>query len=78
MNLFRLNGNFNSLEQTQNYLQRQWQIPPLQSGYLEMLIIHQEYGPIGLFALAEYSPIHCRAEHLIGLFPPYLSSPDRS
>ncbi|WP_216093247.1 GNAT family N-acetyltransferase, partial [Candidatus Marithrix sp. Canyon 246] len=68
MRLFRLNGDFNSLEQTQNYLEKQWQHSPEQSGYLEILIIHKRKGPIGLLALADYSPVHCRAEYLIGLF----------
>jgi RimJ/RimL family protein N-acetyltransferase len=68
MHRFRLNDTPSSVEEVRRRLERQWQSSPEQSGYLEMLIIHKKYGPIGLAVLAEYSPFHRRAEYLIGLF----------
>ncbi|BAP54825.1 hypothetical protein THII_0528 [Thioploca ingrica] len=65
---FRVNDTPQNVEEVRNRLKRQWQSTPEQSGYLEMLIIHKKYGPIGLAVLAEYSPFHRRAEYLIGLF----------
>jgi RimJ/RimL family protein N-acetyltransferase len=66
MHRFRLNDTPQSVEEVRSRLERQWQSK--QSDYLEMLIIHKKHGPIGLAALAGYSPLHCRAEYLIGLF----------
>ncbi len=68
MRLFRLNDcPANVAEVHQQLVQRQ-QIPPEQETYLELLIIHRRYGPIGLCALADYAPFHRRAEYLVGLF----------
>lgn len=65
---FRINDMLQNVEEVRNRLKQQWQSTPEQSGYLEMLIIHKKYGPIGLAVLADYSPFHRRAEYLIGLF----------
>ncbi len=43
---------------------------PEQLGFLELLIVHKELGPIGMTVLAEYRPLHRRAEFLMGLFEP--------
>lgn len=68
MRLFRLNDcPANVAEVHQQLVQRQ-QIPPEQETYLELLIVHRRYGPIGLCALADYAPFHRRAEYLVGLF----------
>ena len=68
MRLFRLNDcPANAAEVHQQLVQRQ-QIPPEQETYLELLIIHRRYGPIGLCALADYATFHRRAEYLVGLF----------
>ena len=68
MRLFRLNDTPKSqAEVHQNLVQRQ-QILPDRQKYLELLIVHKKHGAIGLAALADYSPLHRRAEYLIGLF----------
>lgn len=41
---------------------------PVEIGYIEWLILHKQHGPVGVTALGDYSPIHQRAEFLIGLF----------
>lgn len=68
MRLFRLNDSPTSQADVhQNLVQRQ-QIPPDREKYLELLIVHKQHGAIGLAALADYAPLHQRAEYLIGLF----------
>ena len=70
MRLFRLNDRPTSeAEVHRNLVQRQ-QLPPNQDRYLEVLIVHKRHGAIGLAALADYAPLHRRAEYLIGLFDP--------
>jgi len=68
MRLFRLNDSPQSVGDVQQRLGRQQQVPPDQNTYLELLILHRRYGPIGLCALADYLKLHRRAEYLIGLF----------
>ncbi len=68
MHLFRINDTPQSVNKVRRRLERQWQSTPEKSGYLEMLIIHKKHGAIGLAVLANYSPVHRRAEYLIGLF----------
>ena len=41
---------------------------PAQLGYLEFMIEHKQHGPIGIASLSDYSPVHRRAEYLIGIF----------
>lgn len=68
MRLFRLNNTPASAAVVHQQLVRRQQIPPQQETYLELLIIHRRHGPIGLCALANYAPLHRRAEYLVGLF----------
>jgi len=68
MHWFRLNDTPQGVDEVHTRLKRLWQYTPEQSRYLEMLVIHKRYGPIGIAALAEYSPLHHRAECLVGLF----------
>jgi len=41
---------------------------PVELGYVEFMIEHKKYGAIGVAVLSDYSPVHKRAEYLIGLF----------
>jgi len=68
MHLFRLNTFHNSLSSLRASLAQKLETPPEQTGYLEMLIIHKLYGAIGISFLADFSPIHRRAEFAVGLF----------
>lgn len=68
MRLFRLNDRPTCVADVHQALVNRQQIPPDQERYLELLILHRRYGPIGLCALADYAPLHRRAEYLIGLF----------
>lgn len=68
MRLFRLNDSINSEYQLAERLAKRLQVAPAKSGYLELLLIHQQKGPIGVVALADYAPLHRRTELLIGLF----------
>lgn len=43
-------------------------IPIRDARYLEYLIIHKTHGPIGWLAIADYEPLHSRAEYLFGFF----------
>ncbi|MEM9117685.1 MAG: GNAT family protein [Cyanobacteria bacterium P01_F01_bin.56] len=68
MRLFRLNDCPASVAEVHQQLVQRQQIPPEQETYLELMIIHHRHGPIGLCALADYAPLHRRAEYLVGLF----------
>lgn len=68
MRLFRLNDSPANEAEVYKHLWQRQQSPPNQDRYLELLIVHRRYGPIGICALAEYVPLHRRAEYLIGLF----------
>ncbi|MGI8932948.1 GNAT family protein [Leptolyngbya sp. BC1307] len=68
MRLFRLNDAPASEAEVYQNLVRRQQIPAHQETYLELLICHRRYGPIGLCALADHSALHQRAEYLVGLF----------
>ncbi len=70
MHLFRLNNTYDNVAALREHLERKIQTPPDQSGYLEMLMIHNRYGAIGLTFLADFTQIHRRAEFAIGLFDP--------
>ncbi|MEL6382239.1 MAG: GNAT family protein [Cyanobacteria bacterium J06626_18] len=68
MRLFRLNDRVESEQQLANRLAQRFSVPPAKSGYLELLMLHQQHGPIGVVALADHAPLHRRAELLIGIF----------
>lgn len=70
MRLFRLNDTPTSEAEVHRQLVQRQQLPPNQDRYLEVLIVHKRHGAIGLAALADYAPLHRRAEYLIGLFDP--------
>lgn len=70
MRLFRLNDQVDSEQQLTERLAARLQVAPSQSGYLELLMLHEQHGPIGIVALADYSSLHRRGELLIGLFDP--------
>jgi ribosomal-protein-alanine N-acetyltransferase len=68
MRLFRLNDPCQSVADLYQALVKRQTLPPNQDHYLELLITHKTHGPIGLCALADYTPLHKRAEYLVGLF----------
>lgn len=68
MRLFRLNDAPANESVVHQRLVRRQQIPPAQETYLELLIVHRRYGPIGLCGLADYCSLNRRAEYLVGLF----------
>lgn len=68
MRLFRLNDRAETVEQVREKLIRRSHGSPAQSGYLECLLIHKIYGAIGIIAAAEYTPLHRKAELLVGIF----------
>jgi len=70
MRLFRLNDLPKSAAEIYRNLVQRQQLAPDQDHYLELLIVHKRHGAIGLVALADYAPLHRRAEYLIGLFDP--------
>nr|OEJ75296.1 hypothetical protein BH720_11215 [Desertifilum tharense IPPAS B-1220] len=70
MRLFRLNDFPNNEAQLRQQIQQRLQTPPQQLFYLDGVLVHHTHGVIGLAALADYAPLHRRAEFLIGLFDP--------
>lgn len=68
MRLFRLNDSVETEAQLKERLAQRLQVSPAQSGYLELLILHRQHGPLGVVCLADYSALHRRAELLIGIF----------
>ena len=66
--LYRSNNPTQSEEQLRQMLLERAKQPPLERGYIEFMIIHHKYGPIGVAMLGDYSKVHRRAEYLIGLF----------
>lgn len=68
MRLFRLNDRPAGVHEVQSRLEHLHQQPPDSLGYLELLIVHHQHGPIGLVVLSDYVALHRRAEFLIGLF----------
>lgn len=68
MRLFRLNDCPANIEEVRSRLENLHQQSPDSLGYLELMIIHQEHGAIGMVALSDYAALHRRAEFLIGLF----------
>lgn len=70
MGLFRLNDVVANEEELRERLVKRWEVSPIKSGYMEMLILHKHHGAIGIIAAADYIALHQRAEFLIGLFDP--------
>jgi ribosomal-protein-alanine N-acetyltransferase len=68
MRLFRLNDKPMDVQAVRSRLENLQRVPADQSGYLELMIVHQQHGAIGLLALSDYALLHRRAEFLIGLF----------
>lgn len=68
MRLFRLNDAPNNEAQLRQQIQNRLQTPPQQLFYLDGVLVHRTHGVIGLAALADYAPLHRRAEFLVGLF----------
>jgi ribosomal-protein-alanine N-acetyltransferase len=68
MRLYHSNHAQPNEEQLTELLRERERYSPVDSGYLEWLILHKQHGAVGVAALGDYSPIHHRAEFLIGLF----------
>lgn len=68
MRLYHSNHAQPNEKQLIELLREREQYSPVELGYLEWLILHKQHGAIGVTALGDYSPIHQRAEFLIGLF----------
>ncbi|MDJ1170093.1 GNAT family protein [Roseofilum sp. BLCC_M154] len=68
MRLVRLNDLADSVEEVRERLIERSRSSPAQTGYLECLIIHKTHGAIGIIAAACYSPLHRKAELLVGIF----------
>jgi ribosomal-protein-alanine N-acetyltransferase len=68
MRLFRLNDRAETVEQVREKLIQRSRSSPAQTGYLECLIIHKTHGAIGIIAAADYTPLHRKAELLVGIF----------
>jgi len=63
--LYHSNNTPFTQEQLANRLAEQ---DPVELGFVEFMIEHKKYGAIGVAVLGDYSPVHKRAEYLIGLF----------
>ncbi|MBX2864879.1 MAG: GNAT family N-acetyltransferase [Leptolyngbyaceae cyanobacterium MAG.088] len=68
MRLFRLNDQPSTEAEVYQQLLERQNVVPDDDLYLELLVIHRKYGPIGIAGLADYVPFHQRAEWLLGLF----------
>ncbi|MFK5971321.1 MAG: GNAT family protein [Candidatus Marithrix sp.] len=68
ISLYRSNNAKQTEEQLRQLLEKRQQNLPTQFGYLEFMLEHKEHGAIGVAALGDYSPLHQRAEYLVGLF----------
>jgi len=68
ISLYRSNNARQTEEQLRQTLAQRKQRSPAQVGYLEFMLEHKQHGAIGVAALGDYSPIHQRAEYLVGLF----------
>lgn len=68
MRLFRLNDRAETVEQVRQKLIQRSRSNPAETGYLECLIIHKTHGAIGIIAATDYSPLHQKAELLVGIF----------
>jgi ribosomal-protein-alanine N-acetyltransferase len=68
ISLYRSNNTRQTEEQLRQILAKRKQNSPAKVGYLEFMLEHKQHGIIGVAALGDYSPIHQRAEYLVGLF----------
>ena len=68
MRLFRLNDKAETVEQVRERLIARSRSTPAESRYLECLMVHKTHGAIGIIGAADYSPLHQRAEFVIGIF----------
>jgi len=68
ISLYRSNNAKQTEEQLRKTLAKRQQHSPVQFGYLELMLEHKQHGSIGVAALGDYSPLHQRAEYLVGLF----------
>jgi RimJ/RimL family protein N-acetyltransferase len=68
ISLYRTNNAKQTEKQLRQTLAKRQQHSPTQIGYLEFMIEHKQHGIIGVAALGDYSPLHQRAEYLVGLF----------
>lgn len=68
LRLYRSNNAPPTQEQLTDILTEYATGSPIEMGYVEFMIEHKQHGPIGVVALSDYSPLHKRAEFLIGLF----------
>jgi ribosomal-protein-alanine N-acetyltransferase len=66
--LYRSNNAKQTEEQLRQTITKRTQRTPAEIGYLELMLEHKQHGAIGVAALGDYSPLHKRAEYLIGLF----------
>lgn len=67
--LFRANGVRQSVDELRQGLIERASASPETLGYVEFSILMAEH-PIGVAVLADYAPLHRRAEFLIGIFSP--------
>ncbi|EDN70745.1 conserved hypothetical protein [Beggiatoa sp. PS] len=68
ISLYRSNNPAQSEEQLRQMLIERSKHAPLDRGYIEFMLVHHQYGPIGVAMLGDYSKLHRRAEYLIGIF----------
>lgn len=66
--LYRSNNVEQTEEQLYEAIKQRANYSPEQVGSLEFVIEHARLGIIGVLVLGDYSPVHLRAELLIGLF----------
>ncbi|MDM8562406.1 GNAT family N-acetyltransferase, partial [Candidatus Marithioploca araucensis] len=68
ISLFRSNNAQQTEEQLRKILANRLENEPSKLGHVEFMIEHKKHGPIGVALLGDYTPVHQRAEYLIGLF----------
>ena len=68
ISLYRSSNAQQTEKELRQILATRKQTSPAKVGYLEFMLEHKKYGAIGVAALGDYSPIHQRAEYLVGLF----------
>lgn len=66
--LYRSNNVEQTEEQMRENILKRADYSPEKLGSLELMIEHPQFGIIGVLVLGDYSPVHSRAEFLIGLF----------
>jgi len=66
--LYRSNNAELTEEELAKMLAERLEHQPTELGYIELMIEHKQHGPIGVAVLGDYTPLHRRAEYLIGLF----------